>query len=66
MGYKHEVIDDVDTMNGFACKADWPRRGRPLDWPPDALTRLLMQADNVTEDALDALLRRIVAFRVHG
>jgi hypothetical protein len=70
MGYKHELIDDVGTMNGFAgklaCATDWPRRGCLLDWPPDALTRLLMQADDVTEDALDSLLRRIVAVRVNG
>jgi hypothetical protein len=32
-------------------------------WPPDALTRLLMAADGVSEEALDALLKRILQTR---
>jgi hypothetical protein len=38
-------------------------RGRELAWPPDALTRLLMQADGVTEIEIDDLLRRVAAAR---
>jgi hypothetical protein len=34
-----------------------------LIWPPDALTRLMMEADRVSEIALDALLQRIVRAR---
>jgi hypothetical protein len=32
-------------------------------WPPDALTRLMMEADHVSEIALDALLVRIAGAR---
>jgi hypothetical protein len=32
-----------------------------LAWPPDPLTRLLLQADGVTEADFDALLRRAAA-----
>jgi hypothetical protein len=32
-------------------------------WPPDALTRLLMEADGVTDSALHALLKRVVLKR---
>jgi hypothetical protein len=37
-----------------------------LAWPPDALTRLLMNADRVPEVVLDALLQRIAAARASG
>jgi hypothetical protein len=44
------------------------RSGRPccrlrLTSPPDPLTRLLMEADGVTEADLDALLRQVIAAR---
>jgi hypothetical protein len=50
---------------------DAPAAGQPylehgLVWPPDALTRLLMAADGVTEDALDALFRRVMTIRTSG
>jgi hypothetical protein len=37
-------------------------RSSPI-WPPDALTRLMMEADHVSESSLDALLRRIARAR---
>jgi hypothetical protein len=37
--------------------------GQRLVWPPDPITRLLMEADGVTEIELDGLLRRIAAAR---
>jgi hypothetical protein len=37
-----------------------------LAWPPDPLTRLLMDADGVTESELDGLLRRVVEARADG
>jgi hypothetical protein len=37
--------------------------GLKLFWPPDPLTRMLMEADGVTETALIGLLRRIVLAR---
>jgi hypothetical protein len=34
-----------------------------FSWPPDPLTRLLMEADGVTEAALNGLLQRIAVAR---
>jgi hypothetical protein len=47
---------------GRAPGSDQPRREHGPAWPPDALTRLLME-DGVTEDALDALFSTVVAIR---
>jgi hypothetical protein len=37
-----------------------------LAWPPDALTRLLMDADHVPEIVLERLLQRIAAAQAAG
>jgi hypothetical protein len=39
------------------------RRRSSVIWPPDALTRLMMEADHVSEIALDSLLQRIARAR---
>jgi hypothetical protein len=61
--------DDIAVTNHLPTagryRAAAPRRCEPpscelrLAGPPDALTRLLMEADGVTEADFDALLRRI-------
>jgi hypothetical protein len=76
MGQKDRGIDVVDTMNHLnppSTKRQEPACGTTPHcckncqiWPPDSLTRLLMQADSVTEIALDALLRRVAASRAHA
>jgi hypothetical protein len=48
-----------ETCRFMRCKLDPCRHSLQVAWPPDALTRLLMEADGVTESALDALLRRV-------
>jgi hypothetical protein len=76
MGQKDRRIDVVDTMNHLnpplqkrqksACETTQHCCKNFQIWPPDSLTRLLMQADSVTEIDLDALLRRVAASRAHG
>ena len=51
---------------GHPPGTDQPHCEHGLLWPPDALTGLLMEADGITEDALDALFRRIMAIRTSG
>jgi len=67
------VADTMNRLNPPLQKRREPARettqhccGNCQIWPPDSLTRLLMQADNVTEIGLDALLRRVAASRAHG
>lgn len=43
------------------CKCGPCRYRSGLAWPPDALTRLLMDADRVPEIVLERLLQRIAA-----
>jgi hypothetical protein len=70
------VEDCLDTSAGFAgspaCykthegeirKSTRCRCRSSLIWPPDALTRLMIEADHVSEIELDALLQRIVRAR---
>jgi hypothetical protein len=40
-----------------------PGNGLPPVWPPDSLTRLLMEADGVTEAELGGPLQRVAAAR---
>jgi len=68
-----EYVDNASTtpdlstacsISGFMrCKLDPCDHHLQIIWPPDALTRLVMAADGVSEEALDALLRRIVQTR---
>ena len=39
---------------------------RQLAWPPGPLTRLMMEADSVTEIELDEILQRVAAARADG
>jgi hypothetical protein len=48
------------------CKCEHCRYRSGLAWPPDALTRLLMDADRVPEIVLERLLRRIAAAQAAG
>jgi hypothetical protein len=43
------------------CKCEPCRNRSGLAWPPDALTRLLMDADRVPDIVLERLLQRIAA-----
>jgi hypothetical protein len=73
MGYRNNGADDLDAKGAVVlpfrrCRDRMGQAGqnrclRHVIWPPDALTRLLMQADGVTEDVLDSLLRRVAGFR---
>jgi hypothetical protein len=73
MGHQDNGADDLDATGPVrpsfrrchyrAGEAGKQRCQRHLIWPPDALTRLLMQADGVTEDVLDALLQRVAGCR---
>jgi hypothetical protein len=51
--------DEIHKCERCRCRS-------ALIWPPDALTRLMMEADRVSEIALDALLQRIVRARAAG
>ena len=66
----YAVDDAVATQEPRPDPAVPPRReneprccGLRLRSPPDALTRMLMKADGVTEVDLDALLRRVAKAR---
>jgi hypothetical protein len=48
------------------CKCEPCRYRSGLAWPPDALTRLVMDADHVPEIALERLLQRIAAAQAAG
>jgi hypothetical protein len=71
MGRRKIQTDDIAVTNCLpaACRhgAAAKRRFEPpscqmrLAWPPDPLTRLLMDADGVTEADFDALLRKVAA-----
>jgi hypothetical protein len=73
MGHEGNYIDNETTSNclpmpcetyGFMrCKFNPCHHSLRVAWPPDALSRLLMEADGVTESALDALLKRVVQKR---
>jgi hypothetical protein len=45
------------------CECEPCCRSRWLPWPPDLITRLVMDADRVSENALAALLQRIAMER---
>ena len=69
MGYQSDYKDDGTTSNcspvlcetcGFMrCKPDSCPHNGLVAWPPDDLTRLLMEADGVTEGELEGLLKRV-------
>jgi hypothetical protein len=73
MGSKKSRIDGVATSIRFttllriylmrAWRFRPPGSGSPLVWPPDSLTRLLMDVDGVTEAELGGLLQRVAAAR---
>jgi hypothetical protein len=57
--------DDIDSgaCTSMKCELKPCHHCWQVIWPPDALTRLLMEADGVTENALDALLKRVMLKR---
>jgi len=57
--------DDIDggACTFMKCELNRCHHCSQVVWPPDALTRLLMEADGVTESALDAILKRVVLKR---
>jgi hypothetical protein len=60
------VLDRVRRMRAWRFRRASVARASsapPLAWPPDSLTRLLMDADGVTEGELSGLLRRVAAAR---
>lgn len=69
MGYQSDHKDDGTTSNcspvlcetcGFMrCKLNSCPHNGLVAWPPDDLTRLLMEADGVTESELERLLKRV-------
>lgn len=76
MRYEYDGVEIFAAVSGspghresdgsVMCKCE-PCRCRPgLVWPPDALTRLLMDADSVSEIVLERLLQRIAAAQVAG
>jgi hypothetical protein len=76
MRYEDNCVEISDTANGAPrhcendgsanCKCEPCRCRSRLAWPPDALTRLLMEADRVPEFVLDDLLLRVAAARAAG
>jgi hypothetical protein len=75
MRFRESQLDAV--ANSSRAEPYWvrPMWARPLRrsgcrlrlaWPPDSLTRLLMDADGVTETELDGLLRRVAEARAGG
>jgi hypothetical protein len=74
MGSKKSRIDGVAASTRFATllqiclmparRFRRPGNGLPPVWPPDSLTRLLMEADGVTEAGLGGLLQRVAAARM--
>jgi hypothetical protein len=76
LGIMPHEDDCLDTSAGFAGSPGYYEnhegeirkcercrcRSSPI-WPPDPLTRLMMQADHVSEIALDALLQRVARAR---
>jgi hypothetical protein len=55
------VLDRVRRMRAWRFRR--ASGAPPLAWPPDSLTRLLMDADGVTEAELSGLLQRVAAAR---
>lgn len=57
--------DDIDSgvYTSMKCEINPCHHCWRVVWPPDALTRLLMEADGVAENALDALLKRVMLKR---
>ena len=76
MRYEDDGLDVFAAVIGSAghyeshasamCKCEPCRYRSGLNWPPDALTRLLMDADHVPEIALERLLQRIAAAHAAG
>jgi hypothetical protein len=76
MPRKHSRVDDVAASARFPALCQlrparaWnfrrPGCGTRITWPPDPLTRLLMEADGVMETELDAILLRVAAARARG
>jgi hypothetical protein len=76
MEQTNSIIDDGDATEDsryHSLRRPGPICGtRPrccenrLGWPPDSLTRLMMKADGVTEEALGVLVRRIAAVLASG
>jgi hypothetical protein len=63
------VIDSpghCESDGGAVCKCEPCRYRSGLAWPPDALTRLLMDADGVPEIVLERLLQRVAAAQAAG
>ena len=52
-----------ETCGSMICKTEPCCHISYIAWPPDALTRLLMDADGIQESALDALLKRVARTR---
>jgi hypothetical protein len=73
MRYDNDRLDISHAVTGSpghcesdasaTCECDHSRFRSGLAWPPDALTRLLMDADRVPELVLERLLQRIVSAR---
>jgi hypothetical protein len=76
MDQTNSIIDDGDGTEDslhHSLRRPGPICGTPLrccdnrlGWPPDSLTRLMMKADGVTEEALGILVRRIAAVLARG
>jgi hypothetical protein len=63
------VIDSpgrCESDGSAVCKCDPCRYRSALVWPPDALTRLLMDADGVPEIVLERLLQSVAAAQAAG
>jgi hypothetical protein len=64
----YDPVTDVPAMPSQLSAERMSGSGRPccglqLTSPPDPLTRLLMEADGVTEAYLDALLSQVITAR---
>jgi hypothetical protein len=54
------LILPCETCRFMRCKHNPYHHSLRVAWPPDSLTRLLMETDGVTESPLDAILKGVV------